>query len=921
MSDTQSGKLPFSREDLYAVGPQRTFSGSALTEIAFPLGGIGAGTISLGGRGNLRDFEIFNKPAKGNMLNYTFFALWAKAPGQAPVARVLEGKVPPPYRAGHGEPRMQLQGLPRFAEATFRGEYPTATVELADPSVPVQATMTAWNPFIPLNVHDSALPAAIFEWTFTNPTDQPVEISLAASFSNPIGVKKEGGGIDYSGGINAYQAVRNLRGIAISNPQIDPASAKSGSLALATTWDSLDVQTRWYRGGWWDPCHLFWDDFREDGRLQPVMDSDPVPAARSGDISSLALQATVPAHGSVTLPVFLSWNFPRMANPWPATSQWPSADTEGNETLQTYTGKHFADAWAVAEYVAVNLDRLRADTGRWRDATFGSTLPDHVLEAITSQASIMRSPTCLLLGDGNFFGWEGCSDTNGCCHGNCTHVWNYEQAVAFLFPELERTMRRTEFLHNTRESGNMAFRTFLPPGAKLSEFKPCADGQMGTIIQVYRDWQLSGDDAFLKEIWPRVKLALEYAWTMTRETMDQESGAGAIGAAGAQKRSIDSLWDPDKDGVMEGEQHNTYDIEFFGPNTMCTAMYLGALRACEEIARHFGETEKAEEYRAIYESGRAKVDAELWNGEYYIQQVKVIDEVEVPEVLKSPPAVTGAAECGATCECKQSPGGKAAALPAGAVIPKYQYGEGCLSDQLLGQWAAHVAGLGYLLDQDKVKTAVKSIFGNNFLPDFSAFENVQRIYALNDEAGLLLCSWPHGNRPTLPFVYSDEVWTGIEFHVAAHLIYEGWIDEGLTIVKAVTERYAGCNRNPWNEVECGHHYARAMSSWSVKLALDGFSYSLPENRLGFAPKINAGNYRTFWSTGAAWGRYTADAAGQKIEVLYGTQTLQRLDLSNLPAPVSVQGPNGPVAARVENGTLLLTEPVTLQAGEALVISS
>lgn len=151
---------------------------------------------------------------------------------------------------------------------------------------------------------------------------------------------------------------------------------------------------------------------------------------------------------------------------------------------------------------------------------------------------------------------------------------------------------------------------------------------MGTIIQVYRDWQLSGDDNFLKEIWQKVKLALEYAWTMTKDKIAPPEKEG--------NRSFDSLWDPDKDGVMEGEQHNTYDIEFFGPNTMCTAMYLGALRACEEIARYLGEEDKAHEYRAIYESGRSKVEAELWNGEYYIQKVMLIDGVTVPDSLKTP---------------------------------------------------------------------------------------------------------------------------------------------------------------------------------------------------------------------------------------------------------------------------------------------
>ncbi|MHB9133926.1 MAG: GH116 family glycosyl-hydrolase [Armatimonadota bacterium] len=907
---------PYSTDELFAAGAQRTFRGAQLAEIAFPLGGIGTGTISLGGRGNLRDFEIFGSPAKGNILSYTFFALWAKAEGQEPVAKILEGKVPPPYRNGYGESTVQLQGVGRFAEASFRGEYPTATLELSDPEVPVRATLQAWNPLIPLNVRDSALPVAIFEWTFTNITDKPVEISLSSSINNNLTAKGEDGKPTCAGATNAYQAMGNLRGILLSHPNADPAQPTTGSLALTTTWETLDAQTRWYRGGWWDRCHLFWDQFSQTGRLTPVVDTEPAPAG--GDTSAMALRATIPAGGSVTLPVFLTWDFPKMVDVWDE-NPWDPNSVQDPRTLNTYAGAQFADAWAVAAYVAQQLDRLREGTQRWQQAIFGSTLPAHVLEAVTSQASIMRSPTCFLLADETFFGWEGCGDNKGCCFGNCTHVWNYEQAVAFLFPQLERTMRRTEFVYNTRDTGNMAFRTHLPLGGKLWDFKPCADGQMGTIIQVYRDWQLSGDDAFLKEIWPKVKLALEYAWTMTPVKMDQGTGEGAIGSPGAEKRSIDSLWDLDKDGVMEGEQHNTYDIEFFGPNTLCTAMYLGALRACIEIAGYLGEQEKSAKYRAIYESGRAKVDAELWNGEYYTQHVQVIPEVSVPEVLKSPEGIG----CGPTCDCKKSPGGKEPSLGPDGVMPKYQYGEGCLSDQLLGQWAAHVAGLGYLLDPEHVKKTMHSIFTNNFRAPIGSFNNVQRVYALNEEAGLLLCSWPHGNRPTLPFVYSDEVWTGIEFHVAAHLIYEGWIAEGLTVVKAVTERYAGNNRNPWNQVECGHHYARAMASWSVKLALDGFTFSLPEGRLGFAPKVNADNYSTFWSTGTGWGQYAQQPAkgSYRLEVCYGTQTLQRLELAGLSAgEVKARGPQGEIAVRRDGDVVILQQPLTLNAGESMQVT-
>ena len=894
--------VTYTRKELMASGPQRTFRGRQLTEIAFPIGGIGTGTISLGGRGNLRDFEIFNRPAKGNIIPFTFFALWAKSEGGEAVAKILEGRVPPPYRSGFGEPQNQLQGVARFETASFKGEYPVATVELSDPEMPVTAKLTAWNPFIPLNVKDSALPVGIYEWTFTNPSDKPVEISLAASMQNPVTKLDENKNPIGNGATNAYQAVGRMKGIYFSHPDADPAQPISGTLALTTTWKDPDVQTRWYRGGWWDKCHIFWDDFASDGRLKPVLDTEP--ASGAPDIASLAMRATIPAGGSVTIPVFITWHFPKMADPWP-----PAGVTDP-EPLDTYIS-HFESAWSVAQYVTKNLDRLREETGRWRNTIFSSTMPGYVLEAITSQASIMRSPTCFLLADGNFFGWEGCHDAGGCCHGNCTHVWNYEQAVAFLFPELERTMRRTEFLRNTRDTGNMAFRSQLPPGSGLWDFKPCADGQMGAIIQVHRDWKLSGDDKFLKEIWPKVKLALEYAWTMTPDKMAPPSDR-------SRGRSMDSPWDPNKDGVMEGEQHNTYDIEFYGPNTMCTAMYLGALRACSEIALYLGEDDKAQEYLTIYESGRYRVEGDLWNGEYYIQKVEVIDGVEVPDFLKSP-----AEACGPECECKKSPGGRAAALSDGDACPKYQYGAGCLSDQLLGQWASHVAGIGYILDPERVRTAVESVFKYNFLQRVGQFSNVQRVYALNDEPGLLLCSWPHGNRPTLPFVYSDEVWTGIEFHVAAHLIYEGLIEEGLAIVKGVTERYRGDNRNPWNEVECGHHYARAMASWSVKLALDGFTFDLPQGRIGFSPKLSPQEYQTFWSTGTGWGTYSQNLgdAAFRFEVLYGKQVIRQLDLSDLPdGDLKITVPSGSVEARIEGRSVVFDRPLTLSAGDAMEIA-
>ncbi|MBI4475095.1 MAG: glycine cleavage system aminomethyltransferase GcvT [Acidobacteria bacterium] len=275
-------------------------------------------------------------------------------------------------------------------------------------------------------------------------------------------------------------------------------------------------------------------------------------------------------------------------------------------------------------------------------------------------------------------------------------------ALAFLFPSLERTMRRIDFGQNMKSNGFMQFRCNAPSGVVNSgnwAFHPCVDGQMGNVIQAYRDWQISGDDAFLRDIWPNVKKALEYAWT-------EPNG-----------------WDPNKDGVMEGCQHN-------------------------------------------------------------------------------------------------------------------------------------------------------------FRNPIGGFDNVQRVYALQDEAGLLLCSWPHGNRPALPFVYSDEVWTGIEYQVAAHLIYEGLVDEGLRVVKAARDRHDGVRRNPWNEFECGWHYARALSSWAVLQALSGVRYSAVEKSLTFNPKLKP-PFKCVVAAGTAWGLLTVEKTKATFEVRYGRLALRKFGAATL----------------------------------------
>jgi non-lysosomal glucosylceramidase len=860
-----SSKLVYGPNELFGLGSVRTFEGPSLKEVAFPLGGIGTGTVSLGGRGQLRDWEIFNRPGKGVDLPFTFFAMAFSQDGRKPVLRVLEGPLTPPFTGQDGVARTKLPGLPRMEKARFRGEYPFAWVELEDSRVPVRVTLEAFNPFIPLRPEESGIPAVVLRYRVRNLSAKPAKVTIAGSILNPIGYDGQGtiGSVDnakFGQNVNEIRTTPTLNGLFMSSRKVKPDATAFGTMALASPWKNITYLSHWVRGDWWDDIQIFWDDFAADGRLQDVAEALPSPDNRT-DVGTLGLMADLEPFGEVTLPFILSWNFPNFLD------YFDIVRAQRGQVFRNHYASKFTDAWQAADALSANLPALEAETRKFHSIFYGSTLPPYVLDALTSQAAITRTTTCFWLEGGQFYGFEGCYDMGGCCPLNCGHVWNYEQSLAFLFPGLERFMREVDFLTNTKDDGAMVFRTSLPLAGQYWNFKPAADGSLGKIINLYRDWQISGDTEFLKKLWPKARKVLDYTW---------------------------AVWDADKDGLIEGEQHNTYDIEFYGPNSMIGTFYLGALLAASKMADAVGDPASARLCREIFEKGRANFDKLLWNGSYYIQKYDQVME------------------------------------------KKYQYGEGCLSDQMLGQWMSMAAGLGRFLPEDRLKTTLRSIFENNFMTDFREHSNVQRTYALNDEKGLLLCTWPKGGRPPLPFVYSDEVWTGIEYHVASHLLYEGLLEEGLSIVKAVRDRYDGLRRNPWDEVECGHHYARAMSSWAILLALSGYAYSGPDMSLGFAPKLYPEDFRTFWTAGDGWGGYAQKAgpAGQTatLDVAFGEVKLKTFTFVLAPglAGKKIAALEGTLAGKPfkcsfkQDGAKVVVsfaQPVTLKGGETLALKT
>jgi len=512
----------WSRETLRRQGRPPTYTGDHLKEIAFPLGGIGTGCVSLSGTGGLRDWEIFNRPNKGSIMPYTFATLWAQAqqPGQDPITRVLQGPPLPPYSGqgvdgfqgfGHGHQRLNGSGLPPMRSVTFAGVFPFGKVDLADPVLPLDVSLEAYSPFIPLNPDDSGLPIAVLNYHIHNNSQTAVDLALAFNLFNPIGYPGTGAiqGAHLGQNLNAYVDDGVIRGLAMSSAKLADDDPAYGTMALMTTWPDVFHQSSWLRGGWFDALHDFWDTFSREGKLPP-RDLGPSEDG-SSDVGTLGLLATLQPGEATTLPILLTWHFPNFQKYW-ASAQACDECGPGQPQWRNFYASQWQDASDVAHYYAVNEDRLYGATKAFAKALLESTVPDHVLDALSSQASILHSPTVLRLEDGTFYGFEGCHGHAGCCEGSCTHVWNYAQTVAFLFPSLERSLRDADYTYNQRADGHMAFRLQLPLGSPMWEFHAAADGQLGGILKVYRDWLISGDDDWLQRLWPKVTKALEYAW-------------------------------------------------------------------------------------------------------------------------------------------------------------------------------------------------------------------------------------------------------------------------------------------------------------------------------------------------------------------------------------------------------------------------
>jgi len=564
-----------------------------------------------------------------------------------------------------------------------------------------------------------------------------------------------------------------------------------GSMALATTGARAGADPRWTDSG------ALATVLRDSGTVSGPRSSGPSETGRTYN-GALAVPFTLAPGEERAVPFVIAWHF-------------PNAERMGHEG--NYYCEQFPDALAAARYVVANLDGLTDRTLAYHRTVYQSNLPEEFIDAVTSQSVIVRGPTCWRDASGYFGGWEGCY---ACCPLNCTHVWNYAQSHARLFPEIGRNMRVSNFVTWLHPDGETSHREYPGVGA-------FADGHCACIEAALREHQLSPDDEFLRQVYPGVKRAME--WFIGR-------------------------YDAKEEGATRTQQWNTYDTAVSGLNTFIGSQYLSALESAATLADAAGDDFSARRWRELRRKGSEFQDSQLWGGSYYIQ---------IPE---TPPAS--------------------------------DYNNGCHSDQLLGQWWAHMNGLGYLYPSARVKRACESIYEHNYKPDFAGLEQTPRRYIDDGDGGLYMCTWPGGDRPDPYTLYSVEVWTGVEYSTAGLLIYEGLIDEARAIVKTARARYDGRPRkdlnsgggvcgmgNPYQELECGKFYARAMSAGGLLVASQGLVLDCPAGVLGFKPNWQPEDHRSFFTVADGWGlfcqeRQSPERQVERIELRYGKARLREL---------------------------------------------
>lgn len=815
---------------LFDRGKQDVYRGDRLAAINLPVGGIGAGCILLDGTARPAGWQIWGHH-RAVPLPDSFLAIRARAGGE-PVVRALQ-TVP----AGPFPPMRALE---------FRGEYPFAWYDFHDPALPVRVSLEAWNPLIPLATRDSALPCAIFTVTVENTGRRPAEVSLLAGQQNAVGLAGE---TPDGRRCAAYGGNRNQVAADAGVTLLRMTAGHPGSMALALTGAAAQGTASWA-----NPQALL-AGFTATGTVRPRVQAGPSPNGQTLN-GALTVPFRLAPGERRAVTVILAWHFPGVKH---GTEHWGGT---GNQYENWWP-----DAAAVAREVAARLPELAAGTRLYHDTLYQSNLPRWLIDRLSSQVAILRSQTCFWTKDGYFGGFEGCGCTDGCCLGNCSHVWHYAQAHARLFPEIGRLMRQQELGYQKADGA--------VPHRQSPEFGPATDGQCGAILGAYREHLVSADRRWLDGQWPLVRKAMDYTI---------------------------ATWDADGDGVLAGAQWNTLDDALGGNSSWIGSLYLAALAASERMALLEGDADTAARYGRLRAAGMRAQDQALWNGEYYVQ-------VTAEQPRK---------DYGAGCHIDQVLGQWwAAQLDLGDVYPADRVR--AAMQALLKHnfhpdfWGFNQAPRKFVDDPDAGLQMIT-------WPRGGRPEPAHQIYYADE----VMTGFEYAAAATM--VQAGLLREGFTVARAVHDRYDGRLRRGLTPGDTASWGYSG---NPFGDDECGKFYARAMSVWSILLACQGFSYDGPAGSIGFRPQWRPDDHASFFTAAEGWGLFTqrrrGNALAAKLDLRYGRLRLERITLAApgaTKAAVTVAGRPVTVTLQPAEGavTVALPAAVLVEAGQAIELT-
>jgi len=961
---------------MFDRGRRLVWTGKDLETIGMPVGGIAAGQLYLRGDGTLAQWWIFNKH---NFTGYgaTCYRTYKpESPVDSGFAVVIRR-----------DDKIEARKLDRdFGRVEFAGEYPIGLVRYSDKKFPIKVEMEAFSPFIPLNAPDSALPATLFHITFENTSSQKVQTGILAHLENPVCINSA----------PSIHALRRSRITRDRGHTMIVQTAEKAPPPSEAERDRPKVVFADFEGpdyGDWKPTGEAFGKKPAGGTLET---QNPVTGFLGKGLVNTFIDGDRPHGNLTSPPFDVSRKFINFLIGGGNYQGWTCMNLIiDGKLVRTAVGKNNEKLewrfWNVEDLQGksarlqivdtasggwghINIDQIEfADKPQQMPAGRLEDLPDYgslvlacrnqrcqtrvVLDALGGAAAqfntdpditfpvsrrrttaISTQPRQLAPGEKYTLTfaltWFMPNFKQG--HEYANRFKSAAEVAHYVLDNHERLAGDTRKWHRTFYEDST-----LPRWLLFRLHSTVCNLATGT-CQWWKNGRFWGWEGVgccagtCTHVWnyahaqARLFPELEKSTRQMQdfgEGFDEDSGLvgfrsnrayAADGQCGTILKAyrdhqispdnafLKRNWprikkalqfsmkqDGNEDGLIENSQHNTFDINFEGANTFVGSLYLAALRAGEEMAKEMGDKDFAETCRKIFDSGSRLSVERLWDGEYFIEEVD----------LKK--------------------------------YPKHQYNGGCLSDQLFGQGWAELLGLGYIYPPEKVKKALESVWKYNWTPDIGPYNvdhKPERWFARKDEPGLFTCTWP--KTPYLPdgVRYKNEVWTGIEYQAAGNMVAEGMVTEALAICDGIQRRYHPAKHNPFNEVECGDHYARALASWGVYTALAGYEYHGPKAHLGFAPKITPEDFRAAFTAAQGWGSFSQKrkrkTQHEQIDLRWGTLPLKSLAFEvpakskSVEVTIAAAGQSIPCEHTLKDGRLEITlkEKLTLKQDQMLTVT-